>query len=197
MSQNILFITATTIKERTGIHDNIDDKLIYPDIKWAQDEHLLPMLGTALYAKLQSDISGGTLAGVYKTLIDNYLVDCLVYFVLAELPSGLNYQFWNKGVATKGSDNSQSPSMSEMFDIVSKYKNRAEYYQKKAILYLKQQASLGTYPEYLNPGSGIDTVVPDRVAYSSPIYLGEVYPRQKRSYEEKYQGNIFRSCDDC
>ena len=117
--------------------------------------------------------------------------------MISELPIALNYQFYNKGVAVKTSDNSNNPTMGELFDISAKYKNRAEAYQKKTILYLKQQSSQGNFSEYLNPGSGIDTIIPDHVAYSSPIYLGDEYPRHKRSYEEKYQGNIFHSDGDC
>jgi hypothetical protein len=182
-------IDVPTLKKKTAIHDNIEEKLIYPEIKAAQDLFILPMLGTALYNKILTDINTNALSGDYKTLVDDYLVDALCNYVLAELPIGLNYQFWNKGVASKTTDNSSNPSMGELFDIANKYKNRAEAYGKKAMYYLKQQASQGKFPEYLNPGSGIDTIVPDRNAYSNPIYLGDEQ-RDYRTYEQKYQGNI-------
>jgi len=190
MSLNILMIDVVTLKKVTGLHDNVEEKLVYPEIKAAQDLFILPMLGTALYNKLLTDISNNALAGNYKILVDNYLIDTLANYVLAELPIGLNYQFWNKGVASKTTDNSNNPSMSELFSIADKYKNRAEAYAKKAMYYLKQSASQGLFPEYLNPGSGIDTIIPDRVAYTSPIYLGEDCGTGiKRTYAEKYQGN--------
>lgn len=182
-------------KERTAVHSNVEDGLLAPEIKAAQDLYILPILGTALFDKILNDINANVIAGDYKTLLDDYLIDTICNYVISELPIGLNYQFYNKGVTAKTSDNAQSPSMGELFDIVNKYKNRAEAYQKKTILYLKQSASQGKFPEYLNPGSGVDTIIPERNAYSSPIYLGEEYPKHKRSYEEKYQGNIFRS--DC
>jgi hypothetical protein len=56
MSKNVLLISVDTIKERTPIHDNVDEKLIYPEIKLAQDMFIHPILGTALYDKLISDI---------------------------------------------------------------------------------------------------------------------------------------------
>lgn len=198
MSLNILMIDVATLKKRTAIHDNIDEKLIYPEIKAAQDLYIHPILGTALYNKLLTDISNNALAGNYKTLVDDYLIDTLCNYVISELPTAINYQFFNKGVSQKTSDSSQQPSMSELFSVAEKYKNRAEAYQKKAMFYLKQNAP-SMFPEYLNPGTGIDVVVPNRVAYSSPIYLGDLQHDKKGriSYKDKYQGNIFRLCDDC
>ena len=197
MSANILMISVDTLKQRTAIHDNIDEKLIFPEIKAAQDLFIHPILGTALYNKLLTDISNGVLAGNYKTLVDSYLVDTLCNYVVSELPTALNYQFWNKGVGVATSDNTNAPTMSELFDIAAKYKNRAEAYQKKAIFYLKQNAP-AMFPEYLNPGTGIDVIIPDRVGYSSPIYLGDgAHDKQRMSYKDKYQGDIFRHCNDC
>jgi hypothetical protein len=93
------------IKERTAIHGNIDPKLIYPDIKVAQDMYILPVLGSSLYFKLQeliqnNDINDGAYSA-YKTLIDIYIVDALIYYCLSELPTTISYQFWNKGVMRK------------------------------------------------------------------------------------------------
>jgi len=197
MSANILIISVDTLKQRTAIHDNIDEKLIFPEIKAAQDLFIHPICGTALYNKILNDINASSLSGNYKVLVDSYLVDTLCNYVISELPTALNYQFWNKGVGVATSENTNQPTMSELFDIASKYKNRAEAYQKKAIFYLKQNAP-SMFPEYLNPGTGIDVIIPDRVGYSSPIFLGDgVHDNHRMTYKDKYQGNIFRHCNDC
>lgn len=188
MSKNIFLISVDAFKERTALHDNVDEKLIYPEIKAAQDLYLEPLLGTALFNKIINDIDTSALAGDYKNLVDNYLVDMLCNYVLAELPDGINYQFTNKGVVSKQSDNTTQPSMSDMYSVIAKYKNRAEHYQKRAMMYLVQQSGQGKFPEYLNPGQGVDDIRPDRNAFSNPIYLGDERPRYK-SFEEKYQGN--------
>jgi hypothetical protein len=193
MSQNILMISVKILKERTSIHDNIDEKLIYPEIKAAQDIYVLPLLGTALFNKILTDISNSALAGDYKTLVDDYLIDMLCNYVLSELPDGINYQFTNKGVQSKTDPNASQPSMADMYSVVAKYKNRAEHYQKRAMMYLVQNGPT-KFSEYLNPGQGVDDVRPDRNAFSNPIYLGEEFPRH-RSYEERYQGNR-PNCDN-
>lgn len=194
MSKNILMVSVKMLKERTSIHDNIDEKLIYPEIKAAQDLFILPLLGTNLFNKLLNDIDTNALAGNYKILVDDYLIDTLCNYVISELPLGLTYQFWNKGVQAKTTDSSNTPSMSDLFDVAAKYKRRAEEYAQRARLYLRQNSPT-MFLEYINPGSGIDTVIPERQAFSNPIYLGDVSPYntdEYKTYEQKYQSNLPR-----
>lgn len=176
MSENILLISDAMIKERTAIHGNIDSKLIYPDIKVAQDMYILPILGTALYNKLLTMISDGTISSVpgnanYKTLVDKYLADALIYYTLSELPTTISYQFWSKGVIRKTGDNADLPSMSDLIDISNKYRNRAEFYANRLKAYILANAPT-MFHEYLNPGNTIDTVTPEQRAFTMPVYLG-------------------------
>lgn len=194
MSMDILLISDTMIKERTAIHGNIDPKLIYPDIKVAQDMYIHPILGTALYNKLLTDITNtGTTTGNYKILVDRYIVDALIYFTLSELPTTISYQFWNKGIVRKQGDNTELPSMSELIDLSNKYKQRGEFYANRLQLYLKQNAPV-MFPEYINPGQGLDDIHPSNKAFTMPVYLGGDDCCGK-SYEEKYQGNKPNCCD--
>lgn len=179
MSENILLVSDTMIKERTAIHGNIDPKLIYPDIKVAQDMYIQPILGTALYTKLQTIIADGTItsdgANVnYKFLVDKYLVDALMYYTLSELPTTISYQFWNKGVVRKQGQDTELPSMSELIDLSNKYKNRAEFYANRLRLWVIQNAGgpNNWFPEYLNPGATIDTITPEQRNFTMPVYLG-------------------------
>lgn len=164
-------ILPSVIKERMSLHDNVDDKLIYPEIKAVQDMYIMPLLGSTLFNKILTDIANNTLAGYYKTLMDDYLIMCVCNYVMSELPDGLNYQFWNKGVSQKTVTNAQEPSMSEMYTIANKYKNRGEHYAKRARMYLL--ANTTNFPEYTTFVAGVDTVYPDRTSFSCPIYLGD------------------------
>jgi len=89
--------------------------------------------------------------------------------------------------------------MQDLLDISARYKTRAEFYKERLINYLKYQASIGNFPLYINPGSTIETIIPDRDAYTSSIFLDDYYctKNHKRTFEEKYQGNTFRNCNDC
>lgn len=194
MSRNILFISVDTIKDRTGLHFNVDPKLVYPDILFAQDAYILPVLGTALYNKLQDDIDCKSLTCDYETLLNDYITPCLVYQVMAELPMALSYQFYNKGVVKKTGDGQIEPSASELTEVAQRYTSRAEYYRQRLVKYLKQQSSQNKFPEYLNPGSGVDTIVPDNQAYTISVWLGDDDCCAGKTFEEMYQGNINRCC---
>lgn len=187
MIETGLIVMPSVIKQRTALHTNVDDKLIYPEIKAAQDMYVMPLLGSALFNKIITDIKAGTLTGDYKTLVDNYIIDMICNYVLSEMPDSINYQFWNKGVATKTTEDSNTPSMSEMYAIVAKYKNRAEHYSKRCRMYLIENAPT-KFPEYINIPGGVDVVVPDRTSFSSPIYLGDEFEKP-RSYSDRYQGD--------
>jgi hypothetical protein len=164
-----------------------------PEIKTAQDMYILPALGTALYNRLQDGINNCTLNPDENNLLDNYIADTLVHYVLSELPMGLSYQFYNKGLLRKSGENTENPSMQDMIDVANRYKARAEFYKQRMIKYLKEYST--TYPEYLNPGSGIDAIHPENDAYTTSIWLGDFDCCAGKSFEELYQGN--RGCSDC
>ena len=195
MSLNVLFISVDTIKDRTGLHNNVDDKLVKPEIKTAQDMYILPALGSALYNRIQAGITANNLTSDEISLLDNYVVDTLVNYVLSELPQGMSYQFYNKGLLRKQGDNSEYPSMQDMIDVANRYRARAEFYKQRLIKYLKQNNVL--YPLYLNFGSGIDAIKPENDGYTASIYLGDNYCcKGERTYKELYQGNNANCCNE-
>lgn len=174
MSLSILLISDEMIKERTAIHGNIDPKLLYPEIKLAQDMYIHPILGTALYDKLLFDINvSGTTTGAYKTLLDNYIVDPLMYYVLASLPIPISYQFWNKGVMRKQGDSTELPTMEELVTISDNYRVKAEWYAERLTKYLKTGINGVQITEYQNPGDTLDTITPQNSPFTMPIYLGD------------------------
>jgi hypothetical protein len=193
--KNTLFISVSSIKERTGLHANVDDKLVLPEIKTAQDMYIHPLLGSALYERLQNGIDNNNLTADEVALLDNFVTDTLIYYVLSELPTGLSYQFYNKGLVRKTSDNTDQPQMQDLLDISARYRKRAEFYAERMVKFLKQNAAQGKYNLYLNPGSGLDAIHPDNSAYSTTIYLGDCEGcGSGLSFEEKYQGQTGFCC---
>jgi len=183
MSANTLLVMPSVVKDRTALHSNVDDKLIYPEIKTIQDMVMMPMLGSKLFVKLQNDIAANTLAGNYKTLVDSYLIDAMCWLVVSEVIGSINYQIWNTGLTTTNADKSTNPNLLEINLLKSKYKQRAEHYMKRARLYILQNG--GLYPEYVNVTGGIDTVFPDRTSYTTPIYLGDENDFPKDGYSRR------------
>jgi hypothetical protein len=187
--KNICFINVNTIKERSALHTNVDDKLILPEILTAQDMYLLPALGTALYNRLQSGIENNNLNADEVDLLDNFITNPLVYYTLSELPVGLSYQFYNKGLVRKNSENTETPQMQDLIDVASRYRTRAEFYTQRLIKHLKQVSSTSDkFQEYVNYGTGVDIIKPERDAYQASIWLGDDYDCKPMSFEERYQG---------
>jgi hypothetical protein len=188
MSLNTLFISVQSIKDRTGLHANVDEKLVLPEIKTAQDMYILPTLGSTLYNRLQDGVNNCSLNIDEQALLDNYIADCLIYYVMSELPMGLSYQFYNKGLLRKSGDNTENPSMQDMIDVANRYRTRAEFYKQRIIKYLRQNNTM--FPEYLNFTSGIDTIVPDLEGYSASLYLEDDGCYENKNLSQKYQGKI-------
>jgi hypothetical protein len=189
MSLNTLFISVQSIKDRTGLHANVDEKLILPEIKTAQDMYIMPALGSTFYNRLQAGINGNNLNANEQSLLNNYVTDCLIYYVMSELPMGLSYQFYNKGLIRKSGENQENPSMQDMIDVANRYRTRAEFYKQRLIKYLRQNNTM--FPEYLNYTSGIDTILPDLEGYTSSLFLDDDCDcSHKKTLSEKYQGKI-------
>ncbi len=178
MSKNILLISVDILKERTDMHGNIDPKLIYPHIKFVQDAYIKKVLGTALFDKLQTIIDDGTISSGgnvdYKLLLDEYIIDCMVWYCKSEMSVDISFQFWNKGVVRKQGVDTDLPSMTELVDIANRYKSKGEYYANRMKLFLIDQSSREQkYHEYTRPGSKVDTITPEMQNFTSPIWLGD------------------------
>lgn len=185
MSKNILFISEQTLKDRGLLQDNVDPKLIKPTIKHCQDMFIEPILGSGLYRELQTQIEGNTLTNTNINLLDNYITDCLGFYVLSEMVISLGYKFTNKNVLRKTSENSETPSLSELLDIEQRYKNKAEWYAQRMTDYLIE--FIDDFPLYNNAGSGIDIIQPNGTSYSTGMYLGDSIEVDYKNYEKMYQ----------
>lgn len=175
MSKNVLLISADILKERTAIHTNIDEKLIFPTIKVCQDMFIHPLLGSDLYNKIVTDVEAGSITGTYKDLLDDYIIDCLCWYVLSESVSDVTWQIWNKGVVRKTGDNTDLPDAETMEGLRNKYRTRAEWYGQRLQQYLQATSTASVLPEYFNGNANLDDIPPSGQAFTMPIYLGEQY----------------------
>lgn len=167
----VQFISESYLKANTVIDTNVDMRLINPTLRLVQEKYVLPILGTALYNKLKTEVQAATLAGSYKTLMDDYILPCLMWYVLYEAPVPLSYRMTNKDVVRKTSDNSQAAPVNELQYIMDKAKDNAEYYAMKIYKYLN--ANTSSFSEYTSPGTATDTVNPTARTFSSAMFLGE------------------------
>lgn len=169
MSKNILFISEQTIKGSSFLSDNVDPKQLLPTVKAVQDRYILPLVGSKLYKKLQELVEGGSVNDPYKTLLDDFIRDTLLWYTLAHLPWPLMFKYLNKGVMQRTAETAQQPSFSDAQAMASWCRDFAEGYAQAAINHLRANAS--TYPEYNQPDCSVDGVRPDATQYDCGIYL--------------------------
>jgi len=167
MGQSILFITETFIKTYSNIDDNVDTQYITPVIDLVQKMYIRPILGTALYDELTTQISNDTVNANNVTLLDNYIQDTMLYYVLSEGLPSFTYKIENKSVSTKTSDNATPVDNSIIQSEVSRYKDRAEFFAQQLIDFLEATADDTNYTAYLNPGSAFNTVRPINNSYTT------------------------------
>jgi hypothetical protein len=174
----VLFVSEQRLKETTAITSNVDVEFLLPYLKIAQRKYIEVALGTDLYEKLQSDITGGTLGGAYQTLVNDYISDALSHFAFYEALPFMHYKIMNKAVVLKNSDNSSPVTREELQDLRNDILDTAEWYRKRLIDYICNNES--SFPEY-NTNTGAD-ISPDKTAYTSAMNL-----------DRRVQGNTSRA----
>lgn len=171
MSKNVLLIDVQAIKDRTGLHKSMDESLLVPEIKIAQDTELQPALGSNFMKRLQEGILAADLTSEEQTLLDDYVTDTLVWFTMAQLPVSSSFQLFTKGTLRTRGENAELPSMSEMLDLSDRYKNRGEFYRERLIRYLSLHSS--DFPTYDDGSCGDNDISPTSSGYSVPCWLGD------------------------
>lgn len=153
-----LFITEQFIKDNTLIDGNVDMKYLTTTIADAQRLHILPILGTALYNEISTQIIAGTVSANNQTLLNDYIQDALKYWVIYEGIDLFIYKVTNKSISKKNSDNSNPIDQVDVIRLMDRNKDKAEWFSQRLTDYLL--ANTTTYPLYLNPGSSYDTIKP-------------------------------------
>lgn len=187
MSANILFISESTLKDRSLLQDNVDPKLIRPTIKQAQDMYIEPILGSGLYQELQTQIEDANVSVLNAKLLNLYITDCICWYVASEMVMSLGFKMTNKNVLRKTSENSNDASLSELFDLMEYYKNKAQWYAQRITNYLCE--NITDYPLYNNPGTGSDIIHPNDSSYSTGMYLGDI-AKEYKNYSDMYQSQF-------
>tara|TARA_R100000908_G_scaffold64695_1_gene49571 strand:- start:827 stop:1399 length:573 start_codon:yes stop_codon:yes gene_type:complete len=163
----ILFISENKLKDSTALGGNVDNEFILPYLKVAQKKYIETKLGTDLFVKLQSDISGSSLSGVYQTLVDDYIQDALVHWAFYECLPFLRVRVSNNGIGVKTSENIESMSQEDMGSLREEIRNTAEFYTERLVDYIRHNNS--SYPEY-NTNTGAD-ISPSKTSYYSGMNL--------------------------
>ena len=129
----VLFISEEKLKDSTAINLNVDVNLLLPYVRQAQKLYVEPKLGTDLYEKLKSEITAGTLAGAYKTLVDTYIGDMLPNWAFYHAIPFLRFKIENGNIYSKTSETGTAISTEESQHLREEVRNTAEYYTERML----------------------------------------------------------------
>ena len=167
----VLFISEAKLKDSTAINLNVDPQILLPYVLQAQRIYIEPKLGTTLYEKLESLITAGTIGNVgneaYKTLVDEFIGDCLPSFAFHMCIPYLRFKTENGNIYSKTSETGNALSTEEAQHLREEVRNNAEYFLERMISYITNNISL--FPEY-NTNSGAD-ISPDQNAFYNGMNL--------------------------
>ena len=167
----VLFISEAKLKDSTAINLNVDVEILLPYVLQAQRIYIETKLGTTLYEKLESLITAGTIGNVgneaYKTLVDEYIGDCLPSWAFHMCIPYLRFKTENGNIYSKTSETGNALSTEEAQHLREEVRNNAEYFTERMIKYITNNITL--FPEY-NTNSGAD-ISPDQNAYYNGMNL--------------------------
>ena len=79
-----LWIDEDYIMDNSVISNNVDVKVLFPNIIYCQDIYIKPLLGTDLFNVVQAEINAQSYTARVTTLLNDHLKKVLLFFV-----------FWN------------------------------------------------------------------------------------------------------
>lgn len=173
MANTAYFIGPQFIKDYTFIDENVDEKYLMVATKEAQEIYIREYIGSGLYNDLQTKLLADvTLSGYsdYQTLINTYIAPALKYWTMYEAAPFLKFKFTNKNIVSKTSENSTGADLRDFEKVLKWIEDKARYYSDRLIKYLQENEA--SFPLYINPGNGVDTIYPIGSGFDSDIYLG-------------------------
>ena len=172
--QNIILLSEARLKSFTDLNDYVDPDLLKSAIREAQILYLTNVLGTRLYNKIMSDVEAGTLTTDYKNLIDDYILDYLLY---ATYYVALEY-IWlrprNNGLLQpQGGDNSTSVDM-QIYDKKRRsVENKLEYFGERLVTHLCFNTE--KFPEY-SQATNDEIPADQKTQYGTPFVFRDKVP---------------------
>lgn len=147
----VVIVTPAEITKNTPLGGNVDvDKYAFLIVS-QQDFELKPILGTALYNKILSDIETlgiDNLTGHYKAIVFDYAKPILINSVFAEYINFGGVSIDNNGIFNVLPQDSQVVDENTIKRLFKSYKSKAQVYVDRLEDYLCSQGN--DIPEYTN-----------------------------------------------
>jgi hypothetical protein len=158
MANLILFISPAKLKKETALGGSVDDEILQPYIRLAQEMHILPTLGQSLYDDLNAKVAAGTISGADETLMDSYIAPALVQLAFSESLPFIRVRIVNNGVTVMDSEQSTAATYGDMKPLMNRAKDLGLFHIERLIDYLDNNGSLFPTLDQEGPGQLCRTV---------------------------------------
>jgi len=167
MMMNNYLLSVENLKKLGLIHNNTDSKILSVAIKRSQDMYVQPALGTPLYKALLDRVENNTWTADYLTLMNDYVIPCLVAFVDYRCALLLNEKLTNKSVGRVSDENINANDDNQTSAFRDQLRKDAFFYKERLIGYLMDDQGQ-KYPEYIEGCEDLtcnENVKKDRTGY--------------------------------
>ena len=146
---NILLISEDTLKTHSSLNKNVWADNLSSVIKATQDVDLQRILGPCLYKKVLELVNDGGIRNakysIYKTLLDEYITDYLIYQTLVNLIPEISTKITNMGLVISNDEHVQNVTQGERDLVMGQYQKYADAYCKMMQDFLKENRD--SFPE--------------------------------------------------
>jgi hypothetical protein len=196
MSQGVLLVSETKLKNFTNTHQNLDVELMLPNIQVAQDLGLQNLLGGRFYDEIINQVSGGTLTSDNRYFLENYIQPYLLWRAYWETIPQVYMRMMNKTIVVGDTEQGKAVGIKEMQYLREIAQSRYEFYAQRLMDQLRNYPNL--YPAYYSYSTK-DGMPPSRVTYFAGIHFepGYRYPPRQSSWANnlpKYYGGEYDCC---
>lgn len=130
-------ITEDRLIELTSIGGNIDMDKLRPFIGIALRTSVKPILGKALYERIQREYEEDTLTGKYLTIYNDYVEYLIAYYTAYHFITMHPYSIVNAGIIKNTSEDTETPEFEEVTFLADRYKSLAWTIEQEFLEYVK------------------------------------------------------------
>ena len=180
---NTFLISEAQIRNYTDIEDNIDTALIKNGIREAQDIKLQTVIGTLLYNKIIALVDSQEIDlpanANYKTLLDSYIQNMLIYSSFYYILESVYVRSRNNGLIIPDEGESSVSAQRDIFNVKRQsVENKMQFYNDLLTDYIIEENTL--FPE-LNASNKLYDLQPN---YDTKVATPFVFNRRSRLTQE-------------
>ena len=168
--ETIHLLSTDSFLDKAVISEDVNALIVKKVLQNAQSIKMQSLLGTKLYNKILTLVSGGTIGdggnAVYKTLLDEYILPVIQFEGYYKLLLHLHAQVTDKGAQTRSGEYSNSIDMAGLKLLRTDAKNDSEFYANLLVVFICD--NVNDYPEYNDSSIGIEA---NKKPFFSGIYF--------------------------